>query len=190
VREKGFTFIELIITMAISSVVGLLLLVIIVNSAGVFYKESSKLSEGLNINDAQNQIRESIKQTNSIAVSYTFAGVTYTSGLTQLVLKVPAIDSSNNLIANTYDYFIFYSDTNKLRFRTFPDAASARKSQDQIFSTNVDQLKFEYLNLLNPPQEVVPSAALKVRTTLILRQKSGANYETTAATSEANLRND
>ncbi len=186
---RGFTLLEIVITMGIVSVIGVLLLVIVINSVGVFYKQSSKVTEGLNINDALSQIRENIKQSNSIIASYTSGGTTYTSGITQLVFKVPSIDSSNNIVSNTYDFFVFSLDQNILRFKIFPDAASSRKAQDRIFSTSVDNLKFQYLNLAAPPVEVTPTAGLKVRTTLTLRQKNGLNYETNTATSEANLRN-
>lgn len=175
--------------MGIASVVGALLLVIIINSAGIFYTESSKLTEGLNINDTLSKLRETIKQSSAIIVSLTQGGDTYTSGVTEVVFKVPSIDSSNNIISSTFDYFVFFLDNNKLRFRTFPDALSFRKAQDQIFSNNVDNLHFQYYNLANPPVEVMPINAAKVKITLTLKQKNGLNYEKTTATSEANLRN-
>lgn len=186
---KGFTFIELIITMGISSIIGVLLLVIIVNSTGVFYKQSSKLSQGLNINDAFSKIIGNIKQASSIAVSYINGSTTYTSGPIQLVLKIPSIDSSGNIILNTYDYFVYFLDQNTFRLKTFPDALSARKSLDQIFSTSVDSLNFQYFDFSSPPNEVAPGAALKIRVTIKLKQRNGTNFETSIATTEANLRN-
>ena len=188
--KKGLTLVELLITMGISIIIGGLLTVIILNSAGLYYKESSKLTEGLNINDTLTKVRETIKESSSIATSYTQGSTTYTSGTTQLVLKVPSLDSSNNIISNTFDYFVFFLDTNKLRFKTFPDALSARKSQDQIFTTLLDSLSFKYLDNLNPPNEVTPNSAKKVLITIALKQKSGAKIETIIATSEAYLRND
>lgn len=189
-RQKGITLIEIIVTTGIISIIGLLLLVIVVNSTGIFYKESAKLSQGLNSNDTMTQMRESLKQSNGVVVSYTLGSVIYTSSSTELVFQVPSIDPSNNIIASTYDYFVLFSSQNQLRFKIFPNPLSARKPQDQIFSTNLDSLKFQYFNLANPPVEVTPASALKVRITLALKQKSGANYETKIATSEAVLRND
>lgn len=187
---KGFTMLEMVITMGLVSVVGLLLVVIIVNSTGVFYKESSKLSEGLNINDALSSVRADIKQSTGVMASFVGESTTYTSGGSQLVLKVASIDSSNNLILETFDYFVYFLDQKKLRLKTFPDPSSSRKAQDQIFSTSVESLSFQYFNLGNPPLEVTPATAGKVRITITLRQKSGENYETKTATSEATLRND
>lgn len=186
--KRGLTLVEVLIAMGIATIVGGLLLVIMVNSAGLFYKQSSKVEQGLGINDALGKIRESVKQASSVASSYTSGSTTYTSGASQLVLKVPAIDSAGNIISDTFDHYVFYKDEAKLRFKIFPDLTSIRKSADQIFSTNADSLLFQYYDSLS--SEVTPSSAVKVKITLSLRQKAGADYETNIATSEANLRND
>ncbi len=189
-QSRGFTLIELLISMAIAAVVGGLLLVIIVNSTGLFYKESSKVNIGLNTNDALAMLRKSIKGSNSVMAAYTAGSQIYPSVATSIVLKVPSIDQSSNIISGVFDYFVFLKDGTKLVFKTFPDNLSSRKAQEQVFSTNVDDLVFEYLNSQDPPLRVVPPLATKVRITLTLKRKSGADYETNTATSEANLRND
>lgn len=187
--QVGLTLVELLITLGVAILVGALLLTIMVNTLGLFYKESSTRTQGLSINDALSKIRSSVKQSSIVATSFT-SGTTYTSSVTQLVLKITSVDLSGNLITNTFDYFVFFLDGSNLRFKTFPDVLSSRKAQDQIFSTNVKNLQFKYLDLQNPPLEVLPSEALKVRVSLTLQQKSGADYETIIATSEASLRND
>ena len=187
---SGFTLIEVLVAMGIATVTGVLLLVIIVNSTGLFTQQSSKVQMGLNINDALLQVRSSIKDASIVADQYISGGTTYTTGSNQLVLKVLSIDSSGNIIDNTFDFFVFFQDQNYLRFKTFPDPSSARKQADRVFSTSVDGLNFQYFNSVIPPVEVVPTAATKVRITLTLKQKIGVKYETYTATSEANLRND
>ena len=187
---KGLSLVEVLIAMGIAIVVGALLLVVIVNSSGLFYKQSSKVEEGLNINDALLQIRSSIKDARSVVSSYSDGSTTYTTGSTELILKIPSIDNSNNIINETFDYYVFFLDQQKFLFKSFPDIASFRKAQNQIFSTKVDSLVFEYFNSANPPVEVIPALAKKVRITLTLKQKSGADFEINIATSEANLRND
>lgn len=185
----GFTLVELILAIGISSVVGVLLLVIIVNSTGLFYNQSSKLSEGLNINDALSKIKSSVRLANSVASSYTNEQSTFTSGETQLVFKVSSIDSANNIIPDVYDYYVFYLNQKQLRLKVFPDTSSFRKAQDQIFSTNVDSLKFQYFDSASPPGEVAPNIASKIRVTLTLKQNSGLGSIINTATAEANLRN-
>lgn len=189
-REKGLTLIEILVAMGIASTVGILLLVIMVNSAGLSTKESFKVQNGLNINDALSKVRSTIKQASSVAASYTYNSTTYTTSATQLVLKVSSIDSSNNIISDTFDYFVFFLDGKILRFKIFKDSVSFRQSADQIFSTNVSNLTFRYLNSADPPVEVSPTSAAKVQIILTLMQRAGVAVETQIATSEASLRND
>lgn len=189
-RGRGFTLVEVLLAAGIGVIASTLLLVIMVNSTGLYFKESSKLQEGLNTNDALARVRASIKESNSVAASYTSGTTTYTSSTTQIVLKSPSIDSSGNIISNTFDYTVFFLDQTKLRFKLFPNSLSSRKSQDQIFSTFVDSLNFKYLDSQNPPSEVAPTSAKKIKLALRLKQKNGLDIEVITATSEANLRND
>ncbi len=189
-NKSGYTIVEVLISMLIATIVGGLMLVVMVNSSGLFYKESSKVEEGLNINAALTSINNNIKDASAVAVSFTNGSQTFSSGVNQLVLKVPSVDSSGNIIASTFDYFVFYQDTGILRFKVFPDTTSSRKSQDQIFSTSIDSLAIKYFNSASPPVEVSPDTATKVRVTVTLKQKNGFGYETNIATTEANLRND
>ncbi len=189
-KSAGLSLIETLLAVGISLVVGTLLVVIMINSAGLHYRQSSKLEEGLNINDALSGIRQNIREAYGVALSYTYDLTTYTSSDSQLVLKVTSVDSMGNLITDTFDYYVFFKDQDKLRFKTFPNGASARKARNQIFSASVDGLKFQYLDSAFPPNEVAPLTASKVRITLSLKQKSGSYFETTIATSEAALRND
>lgn len=188
-KEKGLTLLEVLVAMGIATIAGTLLIVIIVNSAGLFTEQSSKVQEGLNSNDTLATIRGDIKQANSVAVSYTSGSTTYTSGADQLVLKVSSIDSSDNIIDNTFDYFVLFQNQGASHLKIFPDVLSARKASDRVLSTNVDNLGFQYLNSANPPVEVPPISASKVRVALSLKQKIGVNFTTNTSTTEANLRN-
>ena len=189
-RRWGFTLVEVLIVVGIATVVASLLVVIIANSAGLFYKQSAKVGQGLGVNDALAKFRQTIKEANSIASGYPDSNPIYTTSSTQIVLKIPAIDSLGNVITNVFDYFVFHQDQDKLKLKIFPDIQSSRKSQDQILATNVKGVLFYYFDSQNPPTEVAPSSATKIKMTINLRQKSGADYEEQIATSEASLRND
>lgn len=177
--------------MGIAVVVSGFLLVIIVNSTGLFYKQSSTIEQGISANDALSAVKNSIKEAQSISANYPeIQPFTYTTGQTQLILKLASLDLSGNIIADTFDYFVFFLDQAKLRFQVFPNALSQRKSRDQILSTNAENLEFKYYNSANPASEVTPVSAAKVKITLSLKQKSGQVTERSIATTEANLRND
>lgn len=187
---RGLTLVEVLIAMGIATIVGSLLLVIIVNSTGLFYTQSSKLSQGVGINDALQKVKDSIRQSSSVASSYQDNSTTYTSSSTQLILKIPSIDTSGNVIGETFDYYVFFTDQNFFKFKSFPASQSSRKAFNQILSSNVDGLTFQYFGSQTPPQEVTAVSAAKVRLAIILKQKVGVNYEQSIATAEASLRND
>lgn len=189
VKNIGFTLTEVLIALGIASVVGTLLLVVIVNSAGLFYKQSSKVEQGLGVNDALAQVSGRVKEASSVAVSYQDGVITYTSGANQLVLRITSIDELGDLIADTSDHFVFLLNQDKLTLKLFPDAQSSRHAQNSILASNVTGVLFQYFDLQNPPQEIQPSTALKIKITLVLKQRSGADFEVSTATSEANLRN-
>lgn len=189
-REFGLTLIEVLIAMGLSIAVGGLLVVIMINSASLFSKQSTNLQQGLNINDALMDIRQNIKQAKAVEAIFIDGSTTYNSSSEQLILKIPSTDSSGNVIPSVFDFAVFFKDVNKLRLKVFPDPLSSRKSQDQIFSTSLDSLKFQFFNSDNPPLEVIPALSAKVRITLTVKQKVGTNYQQQTATSEAALRND
>lgn len=170
---KGLTLLEVLVAMGIATIVGVLLVVIITNSAGLFTDQSSKVSAGLSINDAFSQIKASIKQASAISDE---------SGPDQLVLRVLSIDSSGNIIENTYDDFIVMVDQKNLHFKIVPNPLSSRQNGDSILAGNVDNLNFQYFDSANPPAEVIPASASKVRINLTVK--------TNTDTAEANLRND
>jgi prepilin-type N-terminal cleavage/methylation domain-containing protein len=188
-KQSGFTLVEVIIATLISAVVGVLLLSIMVNNTGVFYKQSSKVAEGLGSNDSLTSIRSAIKQASAIAASYPVTGTpTYTSGDSQLVLRLASIDSSGNIIDSTYDYEVFYLSGGNLYLKIFPNALSKRQSADRVLSKYASSINFQYLNLSGVA--VSPVSAAQVKVTLSLAQRSGANIETNISTTEANIRND
>ncbi len=170
---KGLTLVEVLVAMGIATIVGMLLVVIIVNSAGLFTDQSSKISVGVNTNDSFSQIRSSVKQASAVSDQ---------SNALQLDLKVSSLDSGGGMIENTYDDFIFVVNQKKLHFQTIPNLLSSRINADRILANDVDNIHFQYFNSGNPPVEVSPANASKVMITLGMKNN--------IATAEASLRND
>jgi len=85
---------------------------------------------------------------------------------------------------------VFFKDQSYLRFKVFPDPSSFRKVSNEVLTASLESVVFNYFNLDNPPLEVNPSQASKVRISISLRQRIGTRVEINTATSEANLRND
>lgn len=188
IREKGFTLIEILVASTVAVLIGGLLMSIMINNTNLFYKQSSTVQQGLNANDALSKLRNSIKEAQSVVSSYpTSSSPIYTSGASELVLKLVAIDESGNIIPDVYDYVVYVTSNNKFYIKVFPDQQSFRQASDQILAGNVEEVKFSYFD--ETGTEAIPTAAVKIVTTLQLKQRSGADYQTSIATSEARLRN-
>jgi prepilin-type N-terminal cleavage/methylation domain-containing protein len=186
--RNGFSLAEVILVLAISTIVGVLLLSILVNSTGVFYTETSKVDLGVSANDSLVKMRGYIKEAVAVATSNPIGSPTFTTGTNTLVLKIPALDSSGNIISKTYDYVAFYKSGDKFYIKTFLDASSHRMNEDMFLTSAVNNLVFDYYD--SAGVVITPVGAVKVKATIVLAKKAGAGTETNIATSEANLRND
>lgn len=185
--KNGFTLSEVITTVAVVAIVGGLLIGIMVNNTGLFYQQSSKVTQGVGANDALVRVRSEIKEAQAVAAGYPVSSPTYTSSSTQLVLRLTSIDSSGNIITATYDYAVFTVTGGRLITQVFPDIASSRKGANENLVNNVSSVLFEYFDATGA--QTGPTNAVNVKITLTLRQKAGKGFETNVATSEANLRN-
>lgn len=188
-RQRGFTLVELIIASTVAVVISGLLLVIMVNSTGLFYEQSTKVSQGVNVNDALSSVRQTARSAISVSSQYPEVGTAeHVSSQTAVIFKVSSIDQEGNIIPSAEDYIIYYLSNERLIEVVLPNVQSSRKNKSRVLSNTVEILIFEYLNSSDDP--VVPDTADKVKITLGLKQLTSGNNHTHIATSEANLRND
>jgi type II secretory pathway pseudopilin PulG len=188
-NQKGFTIIEILVAATISVAAGALLFSILINTTGVFYQQTSKVNQGVGGNDAQVEFRKYLKEAQSVVAAYPESGSPlYSTGSSQVVLKLAAINQSGSVINGVSDYAVFYLTGSKLKERIFPNVASARPATDKILVDNVQTVLFQYFD--SSGAIVSPPATEKAKMTLKLSQKAGAGIVTNTATAEANLRND
>lgn len=189
-NSKGIGLLEILIAITIAGFGGIYLVRSFVQSQGFFLTEQAKINQGLNINDASTQINESIRSASAIAATNLVGTPTYSSDTDTLVLELPSIDVSGNVINQTFDYIIVTlegSNPQRLRKKLFPAAASARKAEDRVLATNVSLLNISYKD--QNGLSVSPSAASKVNYIINLSEKAGYGDKSSSASSELNLRN-
>lgn len=143
---RAFTLVETILVVALSLVMMLALGLLIYNFNTISaYQQTSAQSFG-SANALMSAIDSLVLPADAVVQTYTFPSATYTSSSTVLVLEIPSIDSSGNVIANTYDYAAFYVvGTNA--YRTLQaNTLSARISGTKKLSSTVRALTFTYNN--------------------------------------------
>ncbi len=185
---RGFTLPEVITVTLVAVIIGGLVLGIMVQNTRLFVQESEKVTQGLGLNDALIKIKSSIKEASSVASSYPQASPEFITGASEIVLKLPSIDSSGSIIDNTFDHIVFTKLSGKLYFKLFPNSLSTRAAVDQLLAKSVEGVDFRYFDISG--NEVAATSAVKVRVSVSLKQNVGLNIQTSTATTEANLRND
>lgn len=143
-RCAGFTLIETIIVVTLSSIMMLTLSLLIYtfNKTSTYHQTAAQSSDS-----ASTILREAeslISPASAVLQSHPFASATYTSTPTSLVLEIPSIDSSGIVIAGVYDYAAFYVvETNAYRLLE-ANAASKRVSGTKQLSSTIQALTFTY----------------------------------------------
>lgn len=189
---KGFTLIEVLVSVTISTVVGLLLIILLVQNNTIFRHQTANVYQGISLNHSASILIDNIKSANFVAVAYPPQSPAYTSNTSNLVLALPSIDTNGNIIAQTYDYVVFYQDPLDLKMfwkKVFPDPLlSQRKAENFLMTNNLSQIIFEYFD--EAGSIVSPASAKKVKFTIAQNEKQAFGQVETTTSSEINLRND
>lgn len=144
--EYGMTLVEILIALAIFAV----LMLFLANSFVNYYDSFNYLQATTGVSQSTglfiNAVSNSIRQASKIITSRSFSGTTYTTDDTTLVLQIPSIDASSNVISATYDYMVFYLDGGNIYWLIEADAASFRGSSLQKLGSDITSLSFTYDN--------------------------------------------
>lgn len=188
---SGFSLLELIISISVASVIGIILVVILVQNNGVLFQQNAKVSQGLTINNTALQINDSIRSASGVVASNLVGSPTFQTSAQTLVLAIPSLNPQGAVIPNVSDYLIITKDTQKpkiLKKIIFVDPQSSRKSENMVLATTLKNLSFEYFNDQNNP--VTFNSATKINYVLNLDETSGLLAQESSASGEVNLRND
>ena len=163
---SGFTLVETFIVIGLSSIALLALanLFFIFNS--VYGDQQAFMAAAGSASNAMNAFEAAVLPADQVLASHNFNGTTYSSSATTLVLSLPAISSSGDIIASTYDYIAFYSSGTNFYRLTAAGAGSTRVSGTRLLSTTLYSLAFVYDNadftkVTNVATDIVTQAQFK-----------------------------
>ena len=144
--QNGFTLIEtmIVVALSVSMMTALGYLIYNFNAMSV-YEQLSAQSSG-SASAVMKEIGTLALPADAVLQSHAFAGGTYSSATSSLVLEIPSIDSSGNVIANTYDYAAFSTTSTRVYRLLEANALSARTSGTKLLSSTASSLTFIYNN--------------------------------------------
>ena len=149
INNRGITLIETMIGLAISA-----LLVVILSYCLVIVlrlNEAQKTVSALTSSTDRGiyRISSSIQQSSQILSSAVIFGTTHTTSSSALVLKIPTVNSSGQIISGSYDTVVYRrnpSDLSELQEITDAEAGSARFDGTHIIARFVTNLLFRSNN--------------------------------------------
>lgn len=141
---NGFTITESIIVIGVTvmALIALVNLFLVFNS--IYGYQQAFMATAGSAGNAMNAFETAILPADHVLTSHSFSGTTYSSGAMTLILELPAIDSSGNIISGTHDYIAFYSSSATLYRLTVAGAGSTRVSGLKQLSTTLSSLSFSY----------------------------------------------
>ena len=94
---------------------------------------------------AMDWMSNDLRWTTALVSSKTINSQNYTTGTTQIILNIPAIDGSGNVLSGVSDYIVYHLDPNDATIlqRTIDaDATSSRTDGTRTIANNIQSLAF------------------------------------------------
>ena len=145
-NKKGFSLVEALLAIAIFIFILLALVIIYASYTKVYNYQQETVRVAGSARLAMNEIQSHALQASHIVQDRSFSGTVYGSDEDALVLEIPAIDESGDIISGQFDWVVFYKSGNSLYRLVEADADSRRTSGLTELSGAVETLSFSYNN--------------------------------------------
>ncbi len=145
-NQQGFTIIEIVIVTFLFAILLMGMLGIFDWHQKVFLLEQAEVRATGSVRTAFNEMTRYIAQGNQILASRTISGQTYNTGASALVLEIPSLNSSGNVIATSFDHVIYYASGTELHQIIEPGTGSVRPAGNRQLSSSLQSLSFTYNN--------------------------------------------
>ena len=144
--SRGFTFIEVVITVALFLILMLAVTQLYIMYGRVILSQQSSIAVALGGSSIMDATRNASLQAAQIVATHTFSGVEYVSGTTTALFELPAIDASGAIIDNAYDYIGISASSTSAYHIIDAASGSARVSGMKRLTDVLDALSFAYDN--------------------------------------------
>lgn len=162
-QNSGFTLIETIIVVALFAIMIVAIFGLFDYHAKIYKYQEALVRVSGSARSALNAIQFYTLQAHAVLASQTVNGTAYTSnGSSTMILQLPALNGSGNIISNTWDYVVFHVNGANLIETIQADPASSRNSGDVLLSDSLQSIVFTYDNNSFP---LVGKVTLSLQTT-------------------------
>jgi len=145
--NRGLTLIELIIYIAISTLVLTILFELFIQQTRLGNRRASQTDIERSAVTGIEIVKSAIQSANTVVSSHSFDGVAFSSSSSTLILELPSVDSSGDIVSGSSDFMVFFQDQNNqslLKMTTVAGVGSARPSHTRVIANFVDTVQFSY----------------------------------------------
>lgn len=142
--NRGFTFIEAVFAVAVFIFITLAMMYLYYNFSNIFNYQQVEARVAGSARTAASELQSAVLQANKIVSSHAFSGHTYSTDQDTLVLEIPSINSSGDIVAGKFDYVAFYIVGTNFYKLTEVDAASVRPSGLKQLSDAIAAIIFTF----------------------------------------------
>lgn len=138
---------ETIVVISVMASIMLILTQIFILNYQIYASQSKRADNDTGAILAAKALAQYARGASNVESSHIFDGTTRTSSDSVLVLKMPSVDATGNIVAAAYDYIAFYRDatvTTKIMVQTDANASSYRKSGARLITAFNQNLIFRY----------------------------------------------
>jgi prepilin-type N-terminal cleavage/methylation domain-containing protein len=144
--SAGFSLIEVIVAMAIFLILSLALLSLYQAFGSLYGLGRAQFSAVGGVRVPLAEVVEYVSQAYRVVASQDFSGTLYTSNSSTLVVQIPAVDANDRVVANSWDYAVFYKNGARAYRQLQPAAESARSGGTRQLTDVATSLQFSYDN--------------------------------------------
>lgn len=144
--SAGISLIEMLVAVSIAMILSLALLGLYQAYGRLYGLGQAQFSAVGGVRVPLAEIVEYISQARRVVASQDFGGTLYTSSSSTLVAQIPAVDANNRVVANSWDYVVFYKSGTRLYRQLQPAAESARSGASRQLTDVAASLVFSYDN--------------------------------------------
>lgn len=147
--QKGLSLIEVLIGVALSSILMLALLTLYIAGQKYFFNQGAKADMMQDSSYPSEWISRDIRGAIQAVGTYAGSSETYTTSATTLVLEVFSIDAAESVILGSSDYIIYRqnpTDSNLLERIVEADGVSSRFNGTRILADDINSIVFRFYN--------------------------------------------
>jgi prepilin-type N-terminal cleavage/methylation domain-containing protein len=145
--KLGFTLIETVIVITIFTIILFTLAGLYISYYQAYNVQQAIIGVASSASTTANELQNAALQADQIIASHTFSSTVYNTDQDTLVLEMPSIDSSGNIISGKYDYVVFYVTGTDLYKLAETDSYSSRQSGLKKLSDTISTITFVYNNI-------------------------------------------